>query len=38
MRPRDAKHDLIAQSVDGQLRGHVAIRYEDFQNSRRRSS
>jgi len=33
-RPRDAKHDLIAQAVDGRLRGHVAISYEQFVKSR----
>ncbi len=37
-RPRDAKHDLIAQAVDGRLKGHVAISYEDFERGRRRSA
>ena len=37
-RPRDAKHDLIAQAVDGRLRGHVAVSYDDFMKSRRRSA
>ena len=37
-RPRDAKHDLIAQAVDGRLRGHVAISHEQFMKSRRRSA
>jgi hypothetical protein len=37
-RPRDAKHDLIAQAVDGRLRGHVAVRLEDFERQRRRSA
>ncbi len=32
-RPRDAKHDLIAQAVDGRLRGHVAVSYDDFVKS-----
>jgi hypothetical protein len=35
-RPRDAKHDLIAQAVDGRLRGHVAVSHDDFVKSRRR--
>jgi hypothetical protein len=29
-KPRDAKHDLMMQAVDGRLRGHVAISLEDF--------
>ena len=33
-RPRDAKHDLIAQAVDGRLRGHVAVSLQDFENRR----
>jgi hypothetical protein len=33
-RPRDAKHDLIAQAVDGRLRGHVAVSIEDFEKRR----
>lgn len=37
-RPRDAKHDLIAQAVDGRLKGHVAVSYEDFERQRRRSA
>ena len=37
-RPRDAKHDLIAQAVDGRLRGHVAISYDAFMRARRRSA
>jgi hypothetical protein len=37
-RPRDAKHDLIAQAVDGRPRGHVAVSYEQFMKSRRRSA
>lgn len=34
-RPRDAKRDLIAQAVDGRLRGHVAVSLQDFENRRR---
>jgi hypothetical protein len=37
-RPRDAKHDLIAQAVDGRLKGHVAISYDEFERQRRRSA
>lgn len=33
-RPRDAKHDLIAQAVNGRLRGHVAIRDDLFGRAR----
>ena len=33
-RPRDAKHDLIAQAVDGRLRGHVAVSLQDFERRR----
>jgi hypothetical protein len=29
-KPRDAKHDLMMQAVDGRLRGHVAISLEEF--------
>jgi hypothetical protein len=32
-RPRDAKHDLIAQAVDGRLRGHLAVNLNDFQST-----
>ncbi len=38
IKPRDAKHDLIAQAVDGRLKGHVAISYDDFERQRRRSA
>ena len=34
-RPRDATHDLIAQAVDGRLKGHVAVSLEDFEKRRR---
>jgi hypothetical protein len=30
-RPRDAKHDLLAQAVDGRIKGHVAMPLEDVQ-------
>ena len=33
-RPRDAKHDLIAQAVDGRVRGHVAVSLQDFDRAR----
>jgi len=38
IKPRDAKHDLIAQAVDGRLKGHIAISHDDFMKSRRRSA
>jgi hypothetical protein len=34
-KPDDARHDLIAQAVDGRLRGHVAIHLRDFEWRRR---
>lgn len=34
-RPRDAKYDLIAQAVDGRLKGHVAVSLQDFEKRRR---
>jgi hypothetical protein len=37
-RPRDAKHDLIAQAVDGRIRGHVAVSLREFESKRRVSS
>ncbi|HET7086029.1 MAG TPA: hypothetical protein VFI23_14725 [Rhizomicrobium sp.] len=33
-RPRDAKHDLVAQAVDGRIRGHIAVSREDFDRAR----
>ncbi len=33
-KPDDAKRDLIAQAVDGRLRGHVAIHLRDFERQR----
>lgn len=30
IKPRDARHDLVSQAVDGRLRGHVALNYDDF--------
>jgi hypothetical protein len=33
-RPRNAKHDLISQAVDGRIRGHVAIRDDLFGRMR----
>ena len=33
-RPRDAKHDLITQAVDGRLRGHMAVALDLFEKSR----
>jgi len=38
IKPRDAKHDLMAQAVDGRLKGHIAISYDDFMKSRLRSA
>lgn len=34
-RPRDAKYDLIAQAVDGRLKGHVAIGLREYEKRRR---
>jgi hypothetical protein len=34
-RPRDAKHDLISQAVDGRLRGHIAMSLDAFEKRRR---
>ena len=33
-KPDDAKHDLIAQAVDGRLRGHMAVHLRDVERSR----
>lgn len=33
-KPDEAKHDLIAQAVDGRLRGHVAVHLRDFERRR----
>lgn len=33
-KPRDAQHDLMAQAVDGRIRGHVAIRDDLFGRAR----
>ena len=33
-RPRDAKYDLIAQAVDGRIRGHVVLSLQDFDRAR----
>jgi hypothetical protein len=30
-KPRDAQHDLMAQAVDGRLRGHIAVDLEVFR-------
>ena len=32
IKPRDAKHDLMAQAVDGRLKGHIAVPIHDFRN------
>jgi hypothetical protein len=29
-RPQDAQHDLMAQAVDGRIRGHIAVPSDDF--------
>jgi hypothetical protein len=34
-KPDDAKHDLIAQAVDGRLHGHIAMHVWDFERQRR---
>jgi hypothetical protein len=34
-RPSDAKHDLVAQAVDGRLKGHVAVSLRDFESRQR---
>lgn len=31
IRPREAKHDLLSQAVDGRLKGHVALPLEDVR-------
>lgn len=31
IKPRDAHHDLMAQAVDGRLRGHVAVELAAFR-------
>ena len=33
-KPDEAKHDLIAQAVDGRLRGHLAVHLRDFERRR----
>lgn len=33
-KPCDAQHDLMAQAVDGRIRGHVAIRDDLFGHAR----
>ena len=33
-RPRDANYDLMAQAVDGRIRGHVAISADEFAKAR----
>jgi hypothetical protein len=33
-RPREAKHALVAQAVDGRIRGHVAVRDDLFGYAR----
>jgi hypothetical protein len=32
IKPRDAKHDLMAQAVDGRLKGHIAVPINDFRS------
>jgi hypothetical protein len=34
IKPRDAQHDLMAQAVDGRVRGYVAIYERDFETAR----
>jgi hypothetical protein len=33
-KPRDAQHDLMAQAVDGRLKGHIALDAEVFRRAR----
>jgi hypothetical protein len=34
IKPRDAQHDLMAQAVDGRLKGHVALHVEAYRRAR----
>ena len=34
VKPRDAQHDLMAQAVDGRLKGHIAVSADDYQRAR----
>lgn len=34
VKPRDAQHDLMAQAVDGRLKGHIAVSAEAYQRAR----
>lgn len=36
-KPDDARHDLIAQAVDGRLCGHVAVHMRDFERRHRQA-
>ena len=33
-KPRDAQHDLMAQAIDGRIRGHVAVSDDLFDRAR----
>lgn len=34
IKPRDAQHDLMAQAVDGRLRGYIAVSADSYQRAR----
>jgi hypothetical protein len=34
IKPRDARHDLMEQAVDGRLKAHMAVTEEEFQKMR----
>lgn len=34
IKPRDAQYDLMAQAVDGRLKGHVALHIEAYRRAR----
>lgn len=34
IKPRDAQHDLMAQAVDGRLKGYIAVSAERYQRAR----
>lgn len=33
IKPRDAQHDLMAQAVDGRLKGYIAVPAEDYRRA-----
>lgn len=34
IKPRDARYDLLSQAVDGRIRGHVAMTFDEFKAGR----